>query len=113
MTLKKIYLSLIGLLSLGFLILLIFGITHSHPPTKNPPLTKKPPSTQQQEIDHQIKLEQAKIQELQQKDHTLKTQIDENVQTLTDIIANIKTLQNELTNNPQLPPSTKTQKNNN
>ncbi|GLH60945.1 hypothetical protein PAWBP_6830 [Paulownia witches'-broom phytoplasma] len=54
---QKIYLSLIGLLSLGFLILLIFGITHSRPPTKNPSLTKKPPSTQQQEVDHQIKLE--------------------------------------------------------
>ncbi|WEX19421.1 MAG: SAP62-like protein [Candidatus Phytoplasma asteris] len=107
---KKIYLSLIGLLSLGFLILLIFGITHSRPPIKNPSLTKKPPSTQPQEIDHQIKLEQAKIQELQQKDHTLKTQIDENVKTLTDIITKIKTLQNELTNNPQLTPTMKNQK---
>ncbi|PQP79322.1 AAA family ATPase, partial [Candidatus Phytoplasma phoenicium] len=45
---KKIYLSLIGLLSLGLLILLIFGITHSHPPTQNPSLTKQPSSTQQQ-----------------------------------------------------------------
>ncbi|MGL9687860.1 MAG: AAA family ATPase, partial [Candidatus Phytoplasma sp. TWB_XP] len=107
---KKIYLSLIGLLSLGFLILLIFGITHSHSTTKTPSLTKQPSSTQPQEIDHQIKLEQAKIKELQQKDQTLKTQIDENVKTLTDIIAKIKTLQNELTNNPQLPPNTKTQK---
>ncbi|MGM1458865.1 MAG: AAA family ATPase, partial [Columbia Basin potato purple top phytoplasma] len=48
--------------------------------------------------------------EFQQKDQTLKTQIDEDVKTLTDIIAKIKTLQNELTNNPQLPPNTKTQK---
>ncbi|GAK73650.1 ATP-dependent Zn protease, partial ['Chrysanthemum coronarium' phytoplasma] len=107
---KKNYLSLIGLLSLGFLILLIFGITHSHSTTKTPSLTKQPSSTQPQEIDHQIKLEQAKIKELQQKDQTLKTQIDENVKTLTDIITKIKTLQNELTNNPQLPPNTKTQK---
>ncbi|GLH60995.1 hypothetical protein PAWBP_7330 [Paulownia witches'-broom phytoplasma] len=43
----------------------------------------------------------------------MKTQIDDNVKTLTDIIVNIKTLQNELTNNPQLPRNTKTQKNNN
>ncbi|QKX95209.1 MAG: ATP-dependent Zn protease [Rapeseed phyllody phytoplasma] len=107
---KKIYLSLIGLLSLGLLILLIFGITHSRPPTQNPSLTKQPSSTQQQEIDHQIKLEQAKIQELQQQDRTLKTQIDENVKTLTETITKIKTLQTELTNNPQLPPNTKTQK---
>ncbi|QKX95094.1 AAA family ATPase [Candidatus Phytoplasma asteris] len=107
---KKIYLSLIGLLSLGLLILLIFGITHSHPPTQNPSSTKQPSSTQQQEIDNQIKLEQAKIQELQQQDQTLKTQIDENVKTLTDIITKIKTLQTELTNNPQLPPTIKSQK---
>ncbi|QKX95731.1 ATP-binding protein [Candidatus Phytoplasma asteris] len=107
---KKIYLSLIGLLSLGFLVLLIFGITRSRSTTKTPSLTQKPPSTQQQEIDNQIKLEQAKIQELQQQDQTLKTQIDENVKTLTDIITKIKTLQTELTNNTQLPPNMKTQK---
>ncbi|MFB0638571.1 AAA family ATPase [Candidatus Phytoplasma solani] len=107
---KKIYLSLIGLLSLGLLVLLIFGITHSRPPTQNPSLTKQPSSTQQQEIDNQIKLEQAKIQELQQQDQALKTQIDENVKTLTDIITKIKTLQTELTNNPQLPPNMKNQK---
>nr|BDU62107.1 ATP-dependent Zn protease [Candidatus Phytoplasma phoenicium] len=107
---KKIYLSLIGLLSLGLLILLIFGITHSHPPTQNPSLTKQPSSTQQQEIDNQIKLEQAKIQELQQQDRILKIQIDENVKTLTETITKIKTLQTELTNNPQLPPNMKTQK---
>ncbi|WAN63185.1 ATP-dependent Zn protease [Candidatus Phytoplasma rubi] len=107
---KKIYLSLIGLLSLGFLILLIFGFINSRPPTQNPSLTKQPSSTQQQEIDNQIKLEQAKIQELQQQDQTLKNQIDENVKTLTDIITKIKTLQTELTNNPQLTPIIKTQK---
>ncbi|QKX95523.1 MAG: ATP-dependent Zn protease [Rapeseed phyllody phytoplasma] len=107
---KKIYLSLIGLLSLGLLILLIFSITHSRPPTQNPSLTKQPPSTQPQEIDNQIKLEQAKIQALQQQDRILKTQIDENVKTLTDIITKIKTLQTELTNNPQLNPTIKTQK---
>ncbi|GLH60634.1 hypothetical protein PAWBP_3720 [Paulownia witches'-broom phytoplasma] len=39
---KKKYLSLIGLLSLGFLILLIFGITHSRSTTKTPSLTKQP-----------------------------------------------------------------------
>ncbi|QKX95652.1 MAG: ATP-dependent Zn protease [Rapeseed phyllody phytoplasma] len=107
---KKIYLSLIGLLSLGLLILLIFGITHSRPPTKNLSLTKQPSSTKQQKIENQIKLEQTKIKELQQKDYTLKTQIDENVKTLTDIITKIKTLQTELTNNPQLTPTIKTQK---
>ncbi|WEX19433.1 MAG: SAP62-like protein [Candidatus Phytoplasma asteris] len=107
---KKIYLSLIGLLSLGLFILLIFGITHSHLPTQNPSLTKQPPSTQPQEIDNQIKLEQAKIQALQQQDRILKTQINENVKTLTDIITKIKTLQTELTNNPQLNPTIKTQK---
>ncbi|MFT2804574.1 AAA family ATPase, partial [Candidatus Phytoplasma asteris] len=107
---KKIYLSLLGLLSFGLLILLIFGITHSRPPTKNPTLNKQPKSTQSQEIDNQIKLEQAKIQELQQKDQILKTQIDENVKTLTETITKIKTLQTELTNNPQLNPNTKTQK---
>ncbi|WP_017191698.1 AAA family ATPase [Poinsettia branch-inducing phytoplasma] len=107
---KKIYLSLIGLLSLGLLILLIFGITHSRPPTQKPTLTKQPSSTQQQKIDNQIKLEQAKFQELQQQDHALKNQIEENVKTLTETIAKIKTLQTELTNNPQLPPNTKNQK---
>ncbi|MHA0849856.1 MAG: putative secreted protein [Candidatus Phytoplasma australasiaticum] len=104
---KKIYLSLLGLLSSGLLILFILGITHSHQPTK-PPTLNRPP--RQQEIDHQIKLEQAKIQELHQQDQTLKTQIDENVKTLTDIVTKMKTLQTELTNNPQLPPNTKTQK---
>ncbi|MGL9688135.1 MAG: AAA family ATPase, partial [Candidatus Phytoplasma sp. TWB_XP] len=107
---KKIYLSFIGLLSLGLLILLIIGITDSRKSTKNPTLTKQPPSTQQQEINNQIKLEQARIQELQEQDHQLKTQIDENVKTLTETITKIKTLQTELTNNPQLPPNTKTQK---
>ncbi|MDO8054575.1 AAA family ATPase, partial [Candidatus Phytoplasma australasiaticum] len=104
---KKIYLSLLGLLSSGLLILFILGITHSHQPTK-PPTLNRPP--RQQEIDHQIKLEQAKIQELHQQDQTLKTQIDENVKTLTDIVNKMKTLQTELTNNPQLPPNMKTQK---
>ncbi|WP_268849638.1 hypothetical protein [Candidatus Phytoplasma rubi] len=36
---KKIYLSLIGLLSLSFLILLIFDFINSHPSNKNPTLT--------------------------------------------------------------------------
>lgn len=63
---KKIYLSLIGLLSLGLLILLIFGFINSHPPIKNPSLTKQPSSTQPQKIENQIKLEQTKIQALQQ-----------------------------------------------
>ncbi|MGM1458859.1 MAG: hypothetical protein ABZF75_00425, partial [Columbia Basin potato purple top phytoplasma] len=68
---------------------------------------------EKQEIDNQIKLEQARIQELQQlqeQDHQLKTQIDENVKTLTETIVKIKTLQTELTNNPQLDPTIKTQK---
>ncbi|MDO8060087.1 hypothetical protein [Candidatus Phytoplasma citri] len=107
---KKISLSLLGLLSSGLLILFILGITHSHQPTKPPTLTNQPSPPRQQEINHQIKLEQAKIQELHQQDQTLKTQIDENVKTLTDIVTKMKTLRTELTNNPQLPPNMKTQK---
>ncbi|MBS2993807.1 AAA family ATPase ['Santalum album' aster yellows phytoplasma] len=82
---QKIYLSLIGLLSFGFLVLLIIGITHSHESTK-------------------------KLSSTQEQDHQLKTQIDENSKILTEISTKIKTLQTELTNNPQLDPTIKTQK---
>ncbi|MDV3139542.1 MAG: hypothetical protein Q8742_02280 [Candidatus Phytoplasma australasiaticum] len=61
-------------------------------------------------MEQQIKLEQAKIQALQQQDHQLKKQIEENVQNLTEIIKQIKTLKTELTNNPQLPPAIKNSK---
>ncbi|MDO8059403.1 AAA family ATPase, partial ['Crotalaria aegyptiaca' phytoplasma] len=107
---KKIYLILLGLLSSGLLILFILGITPSYQPTKPPTFTNQPPITPSQEIDHQIYLEQAKIQELHQQDHILKNQIEENVKTLTATITQIKNLQTELTNHPELPPNTKTQK---
>ncbi|MDV3182791.1 MAG: AAA family ATPase, partial [Candidatus Phytoplasma australasiaticum] len=97
---KKIYFSLLGLLSSGLLLLLIFGITHTRFSTKNPSLKNQISIAQSPEIDHQIQLEQAKIRELQQQDYALKNQIAEHMQTLTETINKIKTLQTELTNNP-------------
>ncbi|MDO8064041.1 hypothetical protein [Candidatus Phytoplasma bonamiae] len=72
---KKIYFSLLGLLSSGLLLLLIFGITHTRFFTKKPSLKNQISIAQSPEIDHQIQLEQVKIRELQQQDHALKNQI--------------------------------------
>ncbi|MGL9688098.1 MAG: hypothetical protein ACQBVK_05125 [Candidatus Phytoplasma sp. TWB_XP] len=62
---KIIYLSFIGLLNLGLLILLIIGFTHSRSSTQNPPLENKPSSAQQQKIDNQIKFDK-QIKQLQE-----------------------------------------------
>ncbi|MDV3166706.1 MAG: AAA family ATPase, partial ['Waltheria sp.' little leaf phytoplasma] len=107
---KKIYLSFLGLLTLDLIVLSIIGITKARFPTKTPSLKKQPSTTPSQELEQQIKLEQAKIQALQQQDHQLKNQIEENVQTLTETIHKIKTLQTELTTHPELPAHLKTTK---
>ncbi|WEX20370.1 MAG: cell division protease FtsH [Candidatus Phytoplasma citri] len=107
---KKIYLSFLGLLTLGLIVVFIIGITKARFPTKTPSLKKQPSTTPSPELEHQIQLEKARIRELQQQDHTLKNQIAEHMQTLTETINKIKTLQTELTNNPQLPPAIKNSK---